>query len=45
MKDDRGPTLLDKFVGNKDDTEEGTNDVVMNEDGTMYAANTGEFDE
>lgn len=41
----KGPTLLDTFVVNRGETEEDANDVVMNEDGTMYAANTEEFDE
>lgn len=38
------PTLLDKFVGNKKEEgdESGEENIIMNEDGTMYAASRAE---
>jgi len=35
---DGGPTMLESFVVNKDESD--GDDIVMNEDGTMYAAGT-----
>lgn len=41
----KGGTLLDQFMANGRNAEEDTDDVVMNEDGSMYASNTAEFEE
>ncbi|KAF8908995.1 histone-fold-containing protein [Gymnopilus junonius] len=38
-------SLLDQFMVNRKDTEEDREDIVMNEDGTMYAGNAVEFEE
>lgn len=40
------PTLMEQFIGNKKGTNfESSGDVVMNEDGTMYAAGVDENDD
>lgn len=48
---DAGPTMLDQFVkanpkteDTPADTMDGQDDIVMNEDGTMYIADTHDYE-
>ncbi|KDR82645.1 hypothetical protein GALMADRAFT_57722 [Galerina marginata CBS 339.88] len=43
--DPKAPTLLDQFVVSKKSAEEDAANVIMNDDGTMYAGNPVEYEQ